>query len=125
MTFVVDTSVLIDHLRGDQRASEALRNWRSEGELNASEITRIEVLAGMRAHEEARTRRVLGALVWHPVDESVAEIAGALGREWLPSHNSIDAADLAIAALAVRLEARLKTRNIRHFPMFPGLTQPY
>lgn len=125
MTIVVDTSVLIDHLRGDERASAALRRWRSEGPLNASEITRIEVLAGMRAHEEARTQQVLSALVWHPVDESTSEIAGALGREWLPSHNSIDAADLAIAATTLRLEAQLMTRNVRHFPMFPDLTQPY
>jgi len=125
VTVIVDTSILIDFLRGDSRASEAMRRWRSEGELHASEITRLEVLAGMRPTEEARTGVTLSALVWHPVDQAIAEGAGALGRQWLPSHHSIDAADLAIAATAIALDAKLATRNVRHFPMFPGLESPY
>ena len=125
MTVIVDTSILIDFLRGDSRASEAMRRWRSEGELHASEITRLEVLAGMRPTEEARTGVTLSALVWHPVDQAIAEGAGALGRQWLPSHNSIDAADLAIAATAIALDAKLATRNVRHFPIFPALKSPY
>ena len=125
MTLIVDTSILIDFLRGDSRASEAMRRWRSEGELHASEITRLEVLAGLRPSEQARTRVTLSALVWHPVDEAIAEGAGALGRQWLASHNSIDAADLAIAATALALDAELATRNVRHFPMFPALQSPY
>ena len=43
----------------------------------------------------------------------------------LPSHRGIDSADLAIAATAAGLEARLLTRNVRHFPMFPDLRSPY
>ncbi|MCY7412830.1 MAG: PIN domain-containing protein [Salinibacterium sp.] len=125
MTVVVDTSILIDFLGGDSRAFEAMRRWRSEGALHASEITRLEVLAGMRPSEEARTRATLSALVWHPVDEAIAESASALGRQWLPSHNSIDAADLAIAATAIALDAELATRNVRHFPMFRALESPY
>lgn len=122
---LVDTSVLVDHLRGDQRAAEVLRRERSRGALHASEITRLEVLAGMRAAEEAPTRALLDTLIWHPVDAGVAEEAGALGRRWLPSHGAIDGADLAIAATAVLTGTRLMTRNVRHFPMFPGLRPPY
>jgi len=125
VTVLVDTSVLIDHLRGHPGASELLERERVLGPLHASEITRLEVLAGMRAAEERVTRVLLDALVWHPVDAEVAEVAGALGRRWLPSHRNIDRADLAIAATAVRLRARLLTRNVRHFPMFPGLAAPY
>ncbi|MHB1172087.1 MAG: PIN domain-containing protein [Lacisediminihabitans sp.] len=47
-------------------------------------------------------RSLLSTLVWHPVDAEVAEEAGALGRRWLPSHHTIDGADLAIAATAIR-----------------------
>ncbi len=49
----------------------------------------------------------------------------ALGREWLPSHHTIDSADLAIAATAVCTNARLLTRNVKHFPMFTDLQAPY
>ncbi|WP_167761097.1 type II toxin-antitoxin system VapC family toxin [Geodermatophilus sp. DF01-2] len=125
MTVLVDTSVLIDHLRGSADATAVLERERSAGPLHASEITRLEVLAGMRAGEEQRTRFLLSALRWHPVDAEVAERAGELGRTWLPSHHGIDGADLAIAATAILLDARPLTRNVRHFPMFAGLRAPY
>lgn len=125
MKALVDTSVLIDYLRGQGRARELLHDERAAGALNASEITRLEVLAGMRQAEEDRTRLLLSSLVWHPVDTQVAEQAGALGRTWLPTHRAIDGADLAIAATAILLGARLLTLNVRHFPMFPDLRRPY
>lgn len=125
MSVLVDTSILIDYLRGDDRAREVLERARTAGVLSASEITRLEVLAGMRSREEDWTRRLLSTLVWHPVDAEVAERAGELGRDWLPSHRTIDSADLAIAATAMVLGARLLTLNVRHFPMFPDLRRPY
>ncbi|HEV2087844.1 MAG TPA: type II toxin-antitoxin system VapC family toxin [Cryptosporangiaceae bacterium] len=125
MSALVDTSVLIDYLRGHPAAADLLERERAAAPLHASEITRLEVLAGMRAVEEEPTRSLLSTLVWHPVDSDVAEEAGALGRRWLPSHHTIDGADLAVAATAIRYGSRLLTRNIRHFPMFADLRSPY
>jgi predicted nucleic acid-binding protein len=125
VTAIVDTSVLIDYLRGHQGAAELLERERAAGPLHGSEVTRLEVLAGMRPAEEDGTRLLLSTLVWHPVDAEVAEEAGALGRRWLPSHHTIDSADLAIAATAVLSGSSLFTRNIRHFPMFADLNLPY
>jgi predicted nucleic acid-binding protein len=98
---LVDTSVLIDVLRGERAAVECLRTARESGPLHASEVTRLEALAGMRPSEEAATRSLFGAFVWHPLDEKIAEIAGELGRKWLRGNRGIDSADLAIAATAV------------------------
>lgn len=125
MTALVDTSILVDYLRGRPQASALLEAEVAAGALHASEITRLEVLAGMRPSEQAATRSLFASLRWHPVDELVAERAGALGRAWLPSHHTIDGADLAIAATAELLDARLLTRNVRHFPMFTELASPY
>lgn len=125
MSALVDTSVLIDVLRGEVAAAEVLRNARMAGPLHASEVTRLEVLAGMRPREESATRALLAVLTWHPLDDRVAEVAGDLGRRWLPSNGGIDSADLAIAATAVLLDAELLTRNIKHFPMFRELSAPY
>lgn len=125
MTALVDTSVLIDYLRGHAPAAELLEAERAAAPLHASEMTRLEVLAGMRSSERRRTNLLLSTLVWHSVDSEIAEQAGALGRKWLPSHRAIDGADLAIAATAIRLGARLLTRNVKHFPMFSGLLPPY
>lgn len=122
---LVDTSILIDVLRGRDEAVAALREARHAGPLHASEVTRLEVLAGMRPKEEPATRALLGALTWHPLDARIAEIAGELGRRWLPAHRGIDSADLAIAATAIALGAPLATRNVKHFPMFEDLVSPY
>jgi predicted nucleic acid-binding protein len=122
---LVDTSVLIDYLRGEKSAADLLERERTIEPLHASEITRLEVLAGMRSSEEEETQDLLATLDWHPVDREISERAGALGRQWLPSHHGIDAADLAIAATTISVGARLLTRNVRHFPMFEGLQLPY
>ncbi len=105
-------------------AVEALRRARLAGRLHASEVARLEVLADMRPPQGDATRTLFGAFQWHPLDEGIAEIAGDLGRQWLPGNRGIDSADLAIAATALALEARLLTRNVKHFPMFNGLSSP-
>lgn len=125
MTVLVDTSVLIDYLRGHDDAAQLLESERATGQVHASEITRLEVLAGMRVAEEHQTHSLLSIFAWHAVDSVIAEKAGELGRAWLPSHRGIDAADLAIAATTVVLDARLLTMNVRHFPMFAKLARPY
>jgi len=125
VTALADTSVLIDYLRGRPEAATLLERERQDGALHASEITRLEVLAGMRPREEQQTRSLLRTLRWHPVDADVAEKAGELGRAWLPTHGGIDGADLAIAATTLRLNARLLTLNVRHFPMLPELRPAY
>ena len=122
---LVDTSVLIDHLRGDERALHALERHRASGPLHSSEMVRLEILAGMRPAEEEATRILLDSLIWHPGDTGIAEDAGALGRRWLPSAHTIDSADLAIAATALQLGLPLLTTNVRHFPMFDQLRAPY
>src|SRR5699024_2001849 len=125
MSALVDTSVLVDVLRGEAAAAEVLRSARRSGPLHASEVTRLEVLAGMRPREESATRALLAVLTWPPLDERVADVAGDLGRPWIPSNRGIDSADLASAATAVLLDATLLTRNIKHFPMFSELSTPY
>jgi predicted nucleic acid-binding protein len=79
----------------------------------------------MRPAEEQATRALFSALVWHPVEADIAELAGAFGRQWLPHYRGIDSADLAIAATAQIVGAPLLTMNPRHFPMFQGLQPPY
>jgi predicted nucleic acid-binding protein len=125
VTALVDTSLLIDYLRGHEDAAELLERERAIAPLHASEITRLEIPSGMRLIEDEATRALLSTLIWHSLDTEVAEKAGELGRQWLPSHHNIDAADLAIAATTVlHAASRLLTCNVRHFPMFDDLHMP-
>ena len=126
MTVVVDTSVLIDHLRGRPEARDALSHAVLAGErIVGSVLTRTEVLAGMRASESIATRALLDALDWVSVDEEIADAAGHLANQYLRSHPGVDTVDYVIAATTDRVSGRLWTRNIKHFPMFADLQPPY
>lgn len=126
MAAIVDTSILIDTLRGLPEARDLLRSELATGEpAFASVLTKAEVLAGMRAGEERRTRSLLGAVIWIDVSESIAEGAGALARRYRRTHPGIDLVDYVIAATRQDLGVPLWTLNVRHFPMIRGLRPPY
>lgn len=126
MTILIDTSVLIDHLRGDEAAQQALANATQQGErLACLVVTRVEVLAGLRPEEELPTRRLLSALDWISVDDEIAERAGVLANRFLRSHPGVDPVDFIIAATAEIHDAILWTRNVKHFPMISDLAPPY
>lgn len=120
---VVDTSVLIDVLRGH----EAAVRWLSSLDRTpaCSEVTRTEILRGVRSTERTPTEQLLQALRWVPVDEAVSRRAGELGRQYRRTHPGLGVADLIIAATTLILAADLATGNGRHFPMFPDLEEPY
>lgn len=123
---VVDTSVFIDHLRGVTEARDALVGARSFGRsILGSVLTRTEILGGMRSAERSRTIALLDVVDWVEVTEAIADDAGALARRYRSSHPGIDIADYVIAATTSACRAELWTRNVKHFPMFPGLTAPY
>jgi predicted nucleic acid-binding protein len=118
-----DTSVVIDLLRGH---SSAIAYARALSEPpSCSEITRVEVLRGLRSNERRATERLFATITWLPVDEAIARRAGDLGRTWRRSHVGIGTADLIIAATAEELALELATLNVKHFPMVRGLQPPY
>lgn len=119
---VLDTTVLIDVLRGHRPARDYLRS--ADVIPACSEITRVELLRGLRSRETDAVEQLMHTLRWIPVDERIARRAGALGRTWRRSH-ALAAADLVIAATAQELSADLATSNVRHFPMFKALSPPY
>ena len=126
MKIIVDTSVLIDHLRGEKRAHALLAEAaRSGHELWSVTPVRTEILAGMRDHERLQTLGLLNALRWLEVTVELADAAGSLARRFLRSHRGVDTMDYLVAAAVQHLEAQLYTLNIKHFPMFRGLRRPY
>jgi len=123
---VVDTSVLIDHLRNHTPAVQLLiAAVRGGDELWSVSVVRTEVLVGMRPGEESATYRLLDQLRWLDVDVELANRAGELGRRYLRSHPGVDTVDYLLAAATQTLEARLVTSNVRHFPMFSDLEAAY
>jgi predicted nucleic acid-binding protein len=120
---LLDTSVLIDVLRGSRVASAWLG---SVEELPlCSELTRAEVLRGIGSAERSRTERLLRSLRWVAVDEPISRRAGELARQYRRSHPGLGIVDFVIGATAQLLGADLATGNVRHYPMFARLKPPY
>jgi predicted nucleic acid-binding protein len=123
---LLDTTVAVDHLRGDQAAVDLLRELGENDEtLVASEIVRFELVAGVRDDELPALEQFFAAVSWVAVSEDVARTAGELARKHRRAYSGIGTADYLVAATALLLEADLLTTNVRHFPMLPGLKPPY
>jgi predicted nucleic acid-binding protein len=123
---LLDTSVAVDHLRGERPAVELLRRLvENEETIAASEVVRFEFLAGVRDDEIEGLEEFFSVLTWVPVEESITRTAGSLARRHRGAYSGIDDADYLIAATAIVLEADLLTTNVRHFPMLTGLRSPY
>lgn len=124
MTTLFDSTILIAHLRGDQRATDLLLDAAEEGAL-ASVISRAEIEGGMRSRERRDVGRLFDGLRLLPVTDAVARRAGRHLRRFRRSHPGVDLADYLIAATAEEESATLVTLNVRHFPMIEGLRPPW
>jgi len=123
MAILLDTTVLIDALRGDEFAIEWLLGL--EHRPSCSEVTRVEIISGLRPAERATAERLFATLGWVPVSEAIARAAGDLGRRFRRSHAGIGTIDLIVAATATDQGLAVATTNVEHFPMFKGLRRPY
>lgn len=118
--------MLIDHLRGHEAARQVLSDARDTGtRMVGSVLTKVEVLAGARRSELRATETLLNQIEWIAVDDQLAVAAGKLANQWVRSHPGVEVVDYVIAATAQALGAELWTRNVKHFPMFPQLAEPY
>ncbi len=123
---LLDTSVIVDHLRGRDQATQLLEEWVGADEsLAASELTRFELLAGTRPDEHDQLEGFFSVLSWVPVTEEISRRAGEFARRYRRSHSGIGVADYLLAGTALALSAELVTTNVRHFPMFDDLHPPY
>ncbi len=126
MTVLIDTSVIVDHLRNDARAVHLLADLLDrEAQVYAATPTRTEVLAGLRPKEQAPMSRLFAVLSWIEIGLEVADAAGAMARRYRASHGGIDTTDYLIAAAAQSIGASLLTLNVKRFPMFPDLEPAY
>jgi predicted nucleic acid-binding protein len=126
VSVLLDTPVIVDHLRADSRAVHLLADlFDREDRVWAATPTRTEILAGIRPRERAAVAELFGILSWIDIDAGIADAAGELAQRYRSSHRGIDTVDYLIAAAAQSVDAMLVTLNVKHFPMFPGLEPAY
>nr|WP_231995954.1 type II toxin-antitoxin system VapC family toxin [Mycobacterium sp. 852002-51163_SCH5372311] len=122
---LVDSDVLIAHLRGFGAAQDWLIGARSEGPLAVSVVSIAELVGDMRSVELREVWQLLSSFRAEPVTEIIARRAGEMMRRYRRSHTGIGLGDYLIAATADVKGLDLATLNVRHFPMFKHLRPPF
>jgi predicted nucleic acid-binding protein len=117
LALLLDTTVLIDALRG-LSAAQRLRSLRDEGQMPwICAVNVEEVMRGVRSNEEATVLRFLAGMRLAPLGRAEGEQAGRWRRDHAARGVTLSQADCLIAAAAIGAGARLATGNPRHFPM--------
>jgi predicted nucleic acid-binding protein len=118
---VLDTTVLMDALRGRPAAAK-LRDLAAEREVLLTTAVNVEeIIRGLRPSEQAAADALFTAIRVLPVREPDARRAGAWRREHAARGITLHQADCLIGAITVGISARLATGNAKDFPM-PELT---
>ncbi|MDQ3962754.1 MAG: PIN domain-containing protein [Actinomycetota bacterium] len=117
MLFLLDTTVLIDHLRGApaaQRVAELL----DRGDVAATTAINVEEIArGLRRAEGDAARRLIDGLVVISLGRNEGWLAGTWRRDYAAKGRSLSQADCLVAAAAATTRGMLVTGNPKDFPM--------
>ena len=121
--FLLDTDVLVDFLRGYDKAISFVNANASRVIL--SSIVVAELFAGVKGEKEYTIlENFISLFRVIPVTSEIAKVGGLYKREFGRSHG-VGLADAIIAATCQAENAELKTLNIKHYPMMDGLTAAY
>jgi predicted nucleic acid-binding protein len=115
---LLDTTVLIDLLRGRAGPTERLRELRRRGDRAYTCAINIEeVVRGLRDNEHDHARRLFAGLRLAPLGRQEAWRAGEWRRTFARRGRTLSQADCLIAATAQAAGATLATGSIKDFPM--------
>lgn len=118
---LLDTTVLIDLLRGRPGAVARLRAVRTAGDQpHASAINVEEVVRGLRAKEIEAAHMLFSGLRIVDIGQTEGWRAGDWRRDFAVRGITIPQADCLVAAAAMSIGGRVATGNPADFPM-PGL----
>ncbi len=118
MSVLLDTTVLIDALRGRPATVERLRALRQHGDIPfTTPINVEEIHRGLRGSERVPAIRLFDGLRI----VSIGRLHGVQAGEWRRDHAAagitLAQADCMIAAVAAAIGVPLATGNPKHFPM--------
>jgi len=115
---LLDTTVVIDLLRGRAGAADRLRALRAAGDSPyACAINVEETARGLRTPELEPARTLFSALHIAPLGVQEGWQAGEWRREFAARGLTLAQTDCLVAAAALSVGARLATGNPKDFPM--------
>lgn len=125
-TPVLDSDVLIDHLRDAGPGRELVDELSAGAGFWITAVTVFELALGTSYARDPAPANALLAAPCLILTREAALRAGALLRELRASGSAIDVRDAMQAGICLQADAPLVTRNVRHFSRVPGLqvTEP-
>ena len=121
VTFLVDTCILIDFLRGEEGIYDLLVKEQSV-DLAVSTITMMELMVGaFNKREIQRIQKAFEKITTIYINEDISKTAQGLVEQYAKSHN-LQIEDALIAATALTMNATLITYNKSDFRYIPRLT---
>lgn len=115
---LLDTTELIDLLRGNQESKSRILRLINEGFLlGTCSIVIAEVLQGAKDSEKEATEDLLDSLHDFSMTKECGKLAGRWLREYRKKGITLSVPDALIAATASHNQAILVTSNVKHFPM--------
>jgi predicted nucleic acid-binding protein len=117
-SLLLDTTVLIDLLRGRPEAARRLHALRAAGDTPyACAVNVEETVRGLRPRELSSARTLFAGLRIAPLGAREGWQAGEWRREFARRGRTLSQADCLVAAAALSLNGRLATGNPKDFPM--------
>ncbi|MCP4165186.1 MAG: type II toxin-antitoxin system VapC family toxin [Chloroflexi bacterium] len=120
--YILDTGLVIRHLRGQRSSVKFFRNLGKIGRLSVSVVTRLEVHAGMHPDERYATQKLLSRFATIELDSDIADRAGDLIQLSQDRGKVLSVPDAIIATTAIANHLTLVTLNTRHFKHISGLS---
>ena len=124
---LLDSTFLIDLMRGRERAVTVLESLERSGEpLVVSAVTLMELQRGIAAlglpvEEQRRILDVVQSRIVQPLDAPAALRAGEIDASLWSAGEPVDPEEAMIAGTALSLDQELVTRSGRSFGRVPGL----
>jgi predicted nucleic acid-binding protein len=115
--FLLDSDVIIWHLRGRREVTEVLRDLQRFGLPGCSALSVLEIQLGVKKGEEEKTERFLRSLRIFDVDMEIALKAAQLIRRYKARGLTLDLPDSVIAATCMLHDLILVTYNRKHYPI--------
>ena len=116
--YLLDTTVLINYLRGVQDTVTLLKSMARAGHaLGCCCINVAEVYSGLRERDRSAARVLLESLYYYEAPVTVAQRAGEFRNHYLREGITLSTSDAIVAAVAEAEGAILLTGNVRHYPM--------
>ncbi len=121
MRLIIDTSILIDYLRGGIKWEELLSEFEKDAEIYLPTIVIFELFSGKSTADPKVAKKINNFIRFFQKVELTERIAKRAGELFRDINKNLGAPDYIVAASALELNATVVTLNKKHFEQIINL----